>query len=289
MINPLNQQASLSHLRRSEADLTTHNFFKEPFPKSSSEELRDFSLRNRSIIIIESENIFRENFEQCLLRTEELEKSAQKKATLMKVLFIGLLVLGIICAASFFLLPVLGSIASVLGLSVTSVMIAWQAIFLGGGLLSILSFIPRQFMKQFNQDKNHHHEKINTLKFFAQENNFRRFLEAELGGGRYRYPQEIVRAPDFVELYYLLFSVNEKRRDIERFEQALQCSRQLMRSQENHSIEDQKKQKEIGEKIHDVEKKLHEMNREIHDLGNEINDLRSNLINLDRDINHLVI
>ena len=228
-------------------------------------------LKNKNIKPENFEPIFRRNLKDYVTRTEKLEKSAENKMTLMKALFVGLLILGIICAASFFLLPVLGSIAAALGISVTATMVAWQSIFLGGGLIAGLSFLPRRFIKGFEEDRNHYHQKAEILKHLLQEDNFRDFLGEELR--KYEHHEAIAVAPDFAELYYLMQNLQDKKLDIQRFEQELLNVRNMIRGEAN---------KELQENINKINEKLQQMQREVHELENEANDIRVNLAQLDK-------
>ncbi len=238
-------------------------------------------LKNKKIDPIDYEPLFCTNIEKHIIQTEKREESDRMKATIMKGLFIGLLVLGIVCAASFFLLPILGNIAAALGLSVSATTMIWQGIFVAGGLLAGLSFLPKRFVRGFNEGENKNHQKAETLKQLFWEQDFRNFLEKELKD-KYRNPERIVESSDFAELYYLLYSLNEKQQDINRIENELQQARELIKPRENLLGEEKKKQIEMEQKIAEVYKNLKKMKREVHEMENEINDLRSNLADLDR-------
>lgn len=226
-------------------------------------------IKNKKVSPIDYHAFFLQNLKQSLIKTEDLEKKAQRNETIMKALFIGLLILGIVCAASFFLLPLLGTIAGALALSVTSITIIWQAIFLGGGLIAGLSFLPHRFIKVFEENKNSYRQKANDLKELIKKNDFKSFLASELNE-KYTHPEIIVSNSDFAELYYLLQSLKDKNLDIEKFNQELeQLQLVILASEEN-------------KKLSELEEKMQEMQQEVHEIENEINDLRSNLIALDR-------
>lgn len=266
MINPLDNNSNLL------PDLKGHNSHREfvnPIPFSL------FPSNSHGLV-------FHKNLEAYIIHAENLEKSAKNKMTLMKVLFIGLLVLGTICAASFFLLPVLGNIAAALGLSVAATTIAWQTIFLGGGLLAGLSFLPRRFIKGFEKDKNQYHQKAETLKELIK-GDFREFLDAELTG-KYKHPEVIAGTSDFAELFYLMQNVNNKKSDVQRHEQELLHVRDLIKLREGLVGKEQKNHIELEEKVSEVTNKLQEMKREVQELENDAHDLRSNLAELDRKV-----
>ncbi len=270
-------------------------FFPEPCPKDDkiSQRINAFIppkdpqiplpdvLIKRNINPINYEHILKENLGKFIVQTEKLEKSSKNKATLMKVLFVSLLILGIVCAASFFLMPILGNISALLSLSVAATTIAWQVIFLGGGLIAGLSALPRKFSKSFEENQNQYHEKAQILKQLALQNDFKNFLAAELVG-KYRHTETIAALPDFAELYYHIQNINEKKLEIQRFERELNKIENLLLAIENPVINGDKKQQDIEEKINKVRKKIQKMHREVHELENEANDLRSDLSDHDR-------
>lgn len=238
------------------------------------------AFRDRKIHPINYSLIFSKNLESHIFLTKKLERAEQNKATLMKVLFIGFLVLGILCAASFFLLPVIGNIAGILGLSVATTTIAWEGIFLGGGLVAGLSFFPRRFIKGFEENKNHYHQKADALRLHIQKGHFENFLKAELKG--YKNPQMIASSPDFADLFYLSRNLNEKKLEIDKIGNELSYIKNFIKPQQNLTAEEKKKQIDFEDKIEEVSKKLQEMKKEVKEIENETNDLRVNLTHLDR-------
>lgn len=256
-----------------------HELGRDPF---EAQPVRDDLLKIRPALryqAIHPQNYvltFRHNLECHIISMEKLRDAVGFKETAMKVLFVAFLVLGVVCASSFFLLPLLGSIAGALGLSVAATKMAWQTIFMGGGLLAGLSFIPRRFVKGFQDEKNEYQQKIETLKTFLIENDFKGFLAKELSG-KYLHPELIASSSDFAELYYLLNTLQVKKFEAQEFENELANVRQML-AQLPEAMPN-----ELETKIQKIEKKIQEMNREILELENETNEIRAILAELDRE------
>jgi hypothetical protein len=258
-------------------NVSTSSLPKEPPPFFSNFD-NDNSLENRTIKLIDYESIFRTNLSSFINENEKLEKSARFKATLLKVLFVVLLVVGIICAASFFLLPLLGNIAAALGISVAITKTVWQVIFLSGGLMAGFSFIPRRFVKGFQEDQEHYHHKAETLKQqLLQAKYFEKFLKEELIGKNYKHTERIAASYDFAELYHLFENLNKKMEKLREFENNRNQLNILAIPDPDNAAP-----KDIPEKFHKLDAHLREMKLVIQNLEKEMQDVRAALARLDK-------
>jgi hypothetical protein len=210
--------------------------------------------------------LFLENLENKVRETEDAEKSAKRKIVILKAAFVAFLILGIVCAGSFFLLPAIGAIAAAVGLSVAVTMVAWETLFLTGGLLVGFSFIPRKFINNYIEKRDLYHEKAEELgRCIAERRRFESFLWNELVLVGYTKPEEIVADPLFAELYYTLQNIIERNNDLQFFVSELEHV-----NQENLSPE-------LELRLAEVNKKLDEMRNEIQDFELQASDYRDEL------------
>lgn len=251
-----------------------------PFSLTSSQETMPPPLPQR-FAPIDYHEVFRQTLHTHIYQTEKLEKSCQFKLTLMKVLFVSLLVLGVVCASSFLLLPGLNAIATFLGLSVAVTTMVWEATFISGSLLAGLSFVPKRFVKGFEEDVNKYHQKASVLKQLEEQGNFIQFLQRELAGKR--SPEMVASSSDFAELYYLLNETEAMQENLLRHRQELIETKNLI--QPNHVLlerEDIKLQKKLEKSLDKATQLLEKEEQEFVEKQNKIRVLRLALIELDR-------
>ena len=198
---------------------------------------------------------------------------SKKKIKILKIAFVSLLVLGLICAASFVLLPALGAIATAVGLSLATTMIAWECIFLGGGLIASLSFVPRKFFlntidkrKDLNEQKNFFEKNIKA------ETEFERFLKEELVDAQFADLDIVVSSLDFANLYFAVLTKNERQFQLNQVENLYA----EMKTDDASKSDHWKHKKSL--KI--VKKEIHTLKAELQNLDLEIDDIRIKLQSL---------
>lgn len=218
------------------------------------------------------EKIFKENLHQKIDHLKKQEKWARIKTTTMKVLFISLLVLGVICASSFFLILGLKQIESA-KVFLEQVKRIGEAFFIGGGILAGLSFVPRRFISKFEHEQWHYHHKIQIYTKLSQQSHLK-FLETELY--QKSHPEYLSKTPQLVELLYVLKTVEDRTVDIQRIE----CEVLELQDLINKGNENNKKNLDI--EIKKVQSHLNEMQNEIQKTAQKVSELRDQLTYLDR-------
>lgn len=209
----------------------------------------------------------------------EEAKNSQFKATLLKVAFIGLLVLGLICAASFCLLPIAGQIAAAVGATVSTVLITCEAIFVAGGLIAGLSFVPRSFIQKYTDQKEQAEEKAEKLKSYIENRvNMEQFIKEELILRDFKKPLEVIASRDFVELYYTIQSLKAKKSQMASFLLKMDYVNHLLIPVEQRSEENEYRQQELEEQLTHVSNSIQDMQKEVHELELQADEIRVKLL-----------
>jgi hypothetical protein len=230
-------------------------------------------LSNKPFSVLSLETTFKENLHQQIVHLKKQEKWASINTTTMKVLFISLLVLGVICASSFFLILGLKQIESAKVFLEKAKRIG-EAFFIGGGILAGLSFVPRRFISNFENAQRLHQYKIKIYTKLSQESHLK-FLETELH--QKSHPEYLSKTSQLVELLYLLKTVENRTIDIQRIE----CQVSELQDLINKGNENNKKLLDI--QIKKVQSHLNEMQNEIQKTSQKVSELRDQLTYLDRE------
>lgn len=246
---------------------THRNLFLSPEYSISSPPLSNGTFSGSSL-----ERIFKENLHQKIDQLKKQEKWARIKTTTMKVLFISLLVLGVICASSFFLILGLKQIESA-KFFLEQVKRIGEAFFIGGGILAGLSFVPRRFISKFEHEQWHHQHKIKIYTKLSQECHLK-FLETELY--QKSHPEYLSKTPLLVELRYVLKTLEDRTVDIQRIEYQAAELQDLI----NNENENNKQNLDIQMKK--VQSHLNEMQNEIQKTAQKASELRDQMTYLDR-------